>query len=175
MNPTSPKSNVSSYQGTTLSLETGGESKGAGGTEKPLKGISGGRSISPAACDNTLPVAGATTAAKHTLLCREVAQEAASAMPIDKISSTKTQLPHELELANKPGKSSDMAEVSAECPRMFARLLNEAEKLICDDNLKEAETKLNIVSIYVKESGDKEVEKTLCQLMEHMELCIDIW
>ena len=59
MNPASQASNVSPHQNIATSLEAKGKNKGTGSTEKPLEGISVGRSVSPATYDNTLVVVSA--------------------------------------------------------------------------------------------------------------------
>ena len=164
MNPASQASNVSPHQNIATSLEA---KKGTGSTEKPLEGISGGRSVSPATYDNTLAVvsagqvAGTTEAAAATLLpYREAAQSTASAMPIDKTGSTQAQLSHELgklEITNESEKSGDMTKALTELKTMCLKLAD-ANNLMAECKFEEAKETLNHVFVYATTHGNKDLE-----------------
>ena len=167
MNPASQKSNVSPHQNIATSLEAKGKDKGTGSTEKPLEGISGGRSVSPATYDNTLAVvsagqvAGTTEAAEATLLpCREAAQSAASAMPIDKTGSTQAQLSHELgklEITNESEKSGGMTKALTG-HQMMRLKLTQANELIAECKFEKAKEALDHVFVYATTHGDEDLE-----------------
>ena len=185
MNPASQKSNVSPHQNIATSLEAKGKDKGTGSTEKPLEGISGGRSVSPATYDNTLAVvsagqvAGTTEAAEATLLpCREAAQSAASAMPIDKTGSTQAQLSHELgklEITNESEKSGDMTKALTELRTMCLKLKENAHRSTGFLFLAQGQEK-NALSHFIKASrlGGPLCELTESILIQNMSLAMEI-
>lgn len=106
-----PKLNMSSHQGITSSLETEEESKGSGGTENPLEGMVGGRSVLLAAEGSALAIASeqdvgvAEEVAERTLSHRDTVQELAPSVSliiaVDRDDSRQMQLPGELETCDK--------------------------------------------------------------------------
>ena len=185
MNPASQASNVSPHQNIATSLEAKGKNKGTGSTEKPLEGISGGRSVSPATYDNTLAVAsagqvaGTTEAAAATLLpYREAAQSTASAMPIDKTGSTQAQLSHELgklEITNESEKSGDMTKALTELRTMCLKLKENVHRSTGFLLFAQGQEK-NALSNFIKASrlGGPLCELTESILIQNMSLAMGI-
>ena len=175
-----PVFNVSSRQGGMLHPEEEEKGKGtAGSTERLLKGMAGGRSVSPAAGVDALAMASAGRDAgvtqsndRYALSCREPEQQAASGtgssgMPVDSVDDARARL-----LANNlyiidqlinPGDKERMQTVTPQARKMHDIQLKALELLDDNNKLKEADEMLEPVFEYVDQSGDIRVACNLCR------------